>query len=62
MFFPSGIFRVDPGGASLHSDLIVENNKEGFRSLPKPFFVLLAGPMGFEPTPSDVTGRRYNQT
>jgi integrase len=23
---------------------------------------LLAGPMGFEPTPSDVTGRRYNQT
>jgi|GEM_PF-84731 len=23
--------------------------------------ILLAGPMGFEPTPSDVTGRRYNQ-
>jgi hypothetical protein len=24
-------------------------------------FLKLAGPTGFEPAPSDVTGRRYNQ-
>ena len=26
-----------------------------------PLILLLAGPMGLEPTPSGVTGRRYNQ-
>ena len=26
-----------------------------------PLFSLMAGPMGLEPTPSGVTGRRYNQ-
>ncbi len=29
--------------------------------MPTPLLIILAGPMGLEPTPSGVTGRRYNQ-